>query len=240
MNINIKNNTFYKQIAIVYNNREYILNKGDILPLCCDTNRIHILVYILDKNRVLFNWLYALIDGFINDESVVNVINCNAEFELYFTVLNHCETICIESLETRDGNQCIYDSIYLKNARMAVQKSRYFLTETKTQKNKSLFYQVFITSYLPILVLLLAYFLCTGNVFAAIAGTLILLVFSIPSWRKASKIKKYYSSENAQVFLSMEEIKQRQNNDKPVQEVPQDVIGKAVYNALDKILGKKK
>lgn len=240
MNLIVKNCTTYKKIKVVCNQNQAILNKDEKFIFNIDTNEIELMVFIIDKNRVLFNLLFALIDGFISEESVVNVINCNASFTFSFADMTKDEFICIDDLETRDGNQCVYNSVYLKSNNIATQHTNYHLTETKKQKKKSLFYHIFITSHLPTILFLLIYSICSGNVFALIASILILITFSIPSWKKASKLKIIYSDLNANKVLSVQEQKQRQNNGSPPTEIPSDIIGKAVYNILDKILKKNK
>lgn len=240
MNINFQNNTYYKQLMLVCDGRKYILNKGLTLPVYTNSNRVHLTVYVSDKNRVMLNWLFILIDGFVDDESVINALQCNTEFDLCFPDTCVCETISIEDIEARDTNQCIYSAVYLNNNNMTVNRCRDFIKEWKKQKRKASFYHIVITSALPILLFVLGCFFIQGNIWAGVSAILILVFFSIPSWLKATRLKRFYDDANAHTLLCMQDMMQRQNGGNPVVNEPTDFIGKTVWKVLDKIFSKKK
>ena len=239
MTINFQNNTYYKQLMLVCDGREYILNKGFTLPVYTNSNRVHLMVCVSDKNRVTLNWLDMLIWDLIDSESVINALQCNAEFDLHFPDTCVCETISIKTLEARDTDQCIYNSVYLHNNNMAVTRCWDFLKEWKKQKRKAMFYHIFVTSALPVLLFLLGWFFTRGDIWAGLVALLNLAVFSIPSWIKASRLKRFYTDANAHSVLSMQDMLQRQNGGNPVFNEPTDIVGKTVWKALDKIFGKK-
>ena len=134
-----------------------------------------------------------------------------------------------------DKNGYIYESVFIDNNN--INNLFFRLTNTDKVRNKALFYYIFVVSWLPIILALLGYyFLAKGNVLAILASVLILLVFAIPSWKKASRLKKYYSNEFANDIL-ISKYNNLITNDNT--RVPKDVIGKATYKALDLLFKKK-
>lgn len=79
-----------------------------------------------------------------------------------------------------------------------------------------------------------------GNILAIFASLLIFLVFTIPSWRKASKVKKYYSTEYANQVLLNYADKQNFNEENNSFNVPNDFLGKSLYKTLDFLFKRKK
>lgn len=239
MTINFQNNTYHKEIKIICDGREYIINKGAVQTVFTNSNHIRLVVLVSDKNRVILNWIFILLDGFIDGDSVVNMLKCNAEYDLYFPENCVCETISIEGLEVRDTDQCTYDSVYLQNNNLVITRYRYFLKEWKKQKRKAMFYHIVVTSALPVLLFLLGWFFSRGDVWALVVAVLNLSVFSIPSWIRATRLKRFYSDDNAQELLIMEDMMRRRNNGNPVINEPTDFIGKKIYKILDKFFGNK-
>ncbi len=240
MTINFQNNTYYKQLMLVCDGREYILNKGVTLPIYTNSNNFHMTVCVSDKNRVMLNWLFILIDEFVDNDSVINALQCNAEFDLVFPDSCVCETISIENLEVRDTEQCIYNSVYLNNNSMTVNRCGDYIKEWKKQKRKAMFYHIVVTSALPVLLFLLGWFLTRGDIWAGVVAILNLVFFSIPSWIKASRLKRFYNDDNAHTLLSMQDMMQRQNEGNPIVNEPTDFIGKTLWGILDKISKKNK
>lgn len=179
--------------------------------------------------------MFALVDGFVDGESVINSLVCNVSFNVCET--DDLQTLIIKDLEHRDDkNGYIYESVFLENGN--INNLSYCLTNTDKVRNKDLFYYVCIVSWLPVILALLGYyFLAKGNVLAVLASVLILLMFAVPGWKKASKVKKYYSNEFANEILNAEYNKLITNNNT---NEPKDIIGKATYKALDLLFKKKK
>ena len=146
--------------------------------------------------------MFALVDGFVDGESVINSLVCDLSFDICET--DDLQTLIIKDLEYRDDkNGYIYESVYIEN--INVSNLVYRLTNTDKARKKALFYYVFIVSWLPFILALLGYyFLAKGNILAILASILILFVFAIPSWKKASRVKKYYSSEFVNEKLNAE------------------------------------
>lgn len=66
------------------------------------------------------------------------------------------------------------------------------------------------------------------------------MVFTIPSWRKASKVKKHYSTEYANQVLLNYADKQKFNEENNSFNVPNDFLGKSLYKTLDFLFKRKK
>lgn len=234
MNINIVNMSSYENLNIVCNGKTFSLNKGNtIYDLDIDDNA-KIEIQVLANNRVLLNLLFALIDGFVDGESVINSLVCNVTFNVCAS--DDSQTLIIKDLECRDNkNGYIYESVFIENDN--VNNLFYSLTNVDKARKKALFYYIFIVSWAPVLTALLSYyFLAKGNVSVILTSLLILFVFAIPSWKKASRVKKHYSSEFANEILNEEYIKIITNNNKI--DEPKNIIEKATYKVLDLVFKK--
>lgn len=236
MQLNIVNESSYKNLNIICNGNTFSLNKENTITSLDIYDNTNVEIQVLEKNRILLNLLFAIIDGFVDGESVINSLVCDVSFDI--SESDDLQTIVIKDLEHRDDkNGYIYESVYVENNN--INNLVYHLTNTDKVRKKALFYYVFIVSWLPFVLALLGYyFLMKGNVLAILASILILLVFAIPSWKKALLVKKYYSNEFANEKLNAEYSKIKTKNNKP--DFPEDMIGKATYKALDFLFKKKK
>ena len=236
MQLNIVNESSYKNLNIICNGNTFSLNKENTITSLDIYNNTNVEIQVLEKNRILLNLLFALVDGFVDGESVINSLVCDVSFDI--SESDDLQTIVIKDLEYRDDkNGYIYESVYIENNN--INNLVYRLTNADKARKKALFYYVFIVSWLPFILALLGYyFLVKGNVLAILASILILLVFAIPSWKKASRVKKYYSNEFANEKLNAEYNKIITKNNKT--DMPKDVIGRATYKVLDLLFKKKK
>lgn len=232
MNINIINQTSYKQLIIVYNGVEFLSKRGETVSLNILPSDSKIELLLIEKNMVILNLLFAIIDGFVDGESVTNSLYCDATIHVASQPSNN--TIILKDLEYRDDkNGYIYESVYIKDDGITKNIS-YNLRNTDKARKRALFYYKFVVSWLPIIIVLLGYYLLfKGNILAIFASLLILVVFSIPSWRKASKVKKYYSSEYANQVLLNYIDKQNSKEENNRLNVPNDFLGKSLYKTLD-------
>lgn len=232
MNINIINQTSYKQLIIVYNGVEFFSKRDETISLNILPNDSKIELLLSEKNTVILNLLFAIIDGFVDGESVINSLYCDAT--IYVASQSSNNTIILKDLEYRDDkNGYIYESVYIKDDGIT-KKVSYNLKNTDKARKRALFYYNFVVSWLPIIVVLLGYYLLfKGNILAVFASLLIFVVFTIPSWRKASKVKKYYSSEYANQVLLDQVDKQNSKENKNYFDVPNDLLSNSVYKTLD-------
>ena len=187
MQLNIVNESSYKNLNIICNGNTFSLNKENTITSLDIYNNTNVEIQVLEKNRILLNLLFALVDGFVDGESVINSLVCDVSFDI--SESDDLQTIVIKDLEHRDDkNGYIYESVYIENDN--INNLVYRLTNTDKARKKALFYYVFIVSWLPFILALLGYyFLVKGNVLAILASILILLVFAIPRWKKASRVK---------------------------------------------------
>ena len=238
MNINIINQTPYKQLTIVYNGVEYVSKSDETITLSILPNNSKIEVLVMEKNAVILNLLFAIIDGFVDGESVINCLYCDAT--IHIVPQPSSDTIILKGLEYRDDkNGYIYESVHVKDDGIT-QTISYNLKNTDKAKKRALFYYRFVVSWLPFIIVLLGYyFLFKGNILAVLASLLVFAVFTIPSWRKASKVKKYYSTQYAnQALLNHVAMLNSQENNNGLN-TPNDLIGKAVYKSLDFLFKRK-
>jgi len=139
MNINFQNNTYYKQLMLVCDGKKYFLNKNETIHIVTDSNQFTLKIFVPDKNRVILNWLFILLDGFIDGDSVINSLQCNTDFELKFPDYCVCETIVINGLDTRDTEQCVYNGVYLQNNCMIMTRCWDSIKDWKNRKEKQCF-----------------------------------------------------------------------------------------------------
>ena len=236
MNINVINQTSYKQIGIVYDNNKIILERNESILIDVSSDELKVEVLMFEKNKVLLNLFFAFIDGFIDGESVINSLYCNAMFKV--SVQQTSTTIVLKDLEYRDDkNGYIYESVYIDSD--DIKSIAYSLTNTDKTRKKALCSYVFLTSWLAVIIILLGYYLLfKGNILAIIASVIIFLVFTVPSWRKAMNTKVFYSSKYANEALLNQVHKEKEHLTNDIKDVPNDIFGKTIYKALDYFLKK--
>lgn len=238
MNVNITNRTSYNQICLIINNKEYTICKDESFSVCVTDSCLRVKVFVIEKNKVLINWLFALIDGFVSEESVVNSLVCNLTFDI---VSYQTDTlITLKDLQYRDDNNgYIYNSVYADCNNNTIANLSYELTDTQAVRKKSLFYYIGIVSWMPVLIVLLILTILFEELGYIFAGALLFFVFSVPSFKKAYKTKKFYSTEYANEVLLSQFDKQKANYGNPVIPEPKGFIEKTIHKILDFIFKKK-
>ena len=240
MKVNIINQTPYKQIKVAFNNKEFILKKEETVSEYVSDNNFKVDVFVYEKNNATLNWFLALINGFIDDECVLNDLYCNVSFNVAMTAESDA-TIVLKDLVYRDDKiGYIYNSVYVESNDSAINNITYNLTDTEKPRKKSLFYYIFICSWMPTLLALLSIFLLYDDILAIIAFIIIFFTDSVPSWKKAAKIKYYYSDNFVNEVLLNQAMKQKQNNGNPVINQSNDMFTKAIHKGLDFLTGKHK
>lgn len=239
MNIYIANNTSYDQIRVINNGHEVVLMKNESAEFLDPYTNTHFEIKVLEKNMVLLNLIYALVDGFIDGESVVNSLVCDASFDVAQS--DSDVTVELKNLEYRDDkNGYIYESTYVECDKDIISNLKYSLTDVEKARKKSMFYYIFVVSWLPVLLIFLGFLICYGNILDVIAVLGILCIFSVPSWKKARKVKVFYTDEIANKFLSEKAIEMSSKVDCQDAEQPKDIVGKMTYKVLDALFKKKK
>ncbi len=238
MNVNITNRTSYNQICLIINNKEYTICKYESISVCITDSCLRVKVFVIEKNKVLINWLFALIDGFVSEESVVNSLVCNLTFDI---VSYQTDTlITLKDLQYRDDNNgYIYNSVYVDCNNNTIANLSYELTDTQAVRKKSLFYYIGIVSWMPVLFVLLILTILFEELGYIFAGALLFIVFSVPSFKKAYKTKKFNSTEYANEVLLSQFDKQKANYGNPVIPEPKGFIEKTIHKILDFIFKKK-
>lgn len=238
MLINLVNNTGFNNMKIQCDGCEYLLPSRGLVTVDVSRNfRLRVLTQ--EKNSSTFNFIYALIDGFIDEESVVNAVHYDAEFDLVADDTEFVKTISIDPLEARnDKAGFIYFSVYLNSPHVHVTQTRYLPTDTKKQKSKSMFYLACVASalWLELPVILAA--LASGYYVILFSLLLFVSCWTIPAFKKAFRLKSYFAEETVISALKEKEIEYNNNNGGPAQYVPDTLLGKMVDKAVNKALDK--
>lgn len=82
MNINIINQTSYKQLIIVYDGVEFLSKRDETISLNILPNDSKIELLLNEKNKVILNLLFGIIDGFVDGESLINSLYCDATIHI--------------------------------------------------------------------------------------------------------------------------------------------------------------
>ncbi len=241
MKLNIINDTSFEKLSLCLNDREYQLSGGKT-EIFLNENCDKLLFKIGDKNRVVFSWLFMLIDEFISEDQIWLKLNCNASFEASLAAEKEY-TLCLKDLKSyvlskhSATGECYYNSVYLKSDDLPINNSAYSLTDCEKQKKRSLFLLHFATSWLPVLVglIVLAILVEEGAWMLLLFAAIVALVFTVPSFKKAKRFKTYFTDESAAASLAAEEKLWRENNGEPIIHKPKGIISKKLNNLFEKI-----
>lgn len=239
MFVNILNDTAFSSIKVVCDGKEFFLKRGGSAKTEIADNKTRLDVFVCDKSRVYINILFAAIDGVLTTDHVTNEINCSASFELYISCDN--TTVVLSKLLARKKeNDYIYQSVYPSGSFVFVDSASYSKTDTKKQEKKCKFYYGFITSWILLDVVLLILGLCFTEISMIGLSILGILFVGIPSWKKAARVKKFYSNESANKYLHERIAEINRLGSPDAVDPPDDFGGRKVYKGFDKIFGKKK
>lgn len=231
MNLRIVNETPYKKIRIVCDDKIVLLKKNESTTLCLDSQNARIQIDILDKNRTLF-FIFALLDlwcwEFLTTDSASFTLHCSTTFNIVFNELY--ETLVLNNFNYLDKNTfCEFNSVYVKNENSTITNTTYFDENSKKVRNKTIRNLLLFVSGLPFIVLFLWLGIKETDFSCLIAAFLIFCFFTIPSILKSIKIWKYCKNEYINMFLSQQEAILRQNNDEEPKKEPTGFIAKAIY-----------
>lgn len=243
MLINLVNNTGFNNMKIQCDGCEYALPSRGLVTV--DVNRnFSLRILTQEKNQGLFDFFCFLLNGFIDEESVVNVVHYDAEFDLVAEDTEFIKTISIDQLEARnDKSGFAYFSVYLNSPHVYVTQTRYLPTDTKKQKRKSMFYLTCVASAMWLVLPVIFAALVSEYYILLLASLLFVPYWTIPALKKASKLKTLFAEDTIISALKEKEIEYNNNNGGPAPYVPDTLLGKmvdkTVNKALDKIFKKK-
>ena len=242
MNLKIVNETYYKKIRIICEDKIILLKKDETATLNINSQSARIQIDILDKNSSLF-WICALLDiwtwRFITTESAEFTLNCSTSFNIVLGELS--ETILLKDLEYDESNtHCKFNSVYVKNENSTINNIEFFADNVKKVRNKAMKNLLLFVSGLPVILLSLLLFnkYPDLDVFLLIPFMVVLLC-TIPSFLRLIEIRKYCKDEYINQFLSEKETILRQNNGGEPPYVPTGFIEKKVSKILDTIFKKR-
>ena len=137
MNLRIINQSSFKSVCVILNDRQYTLQKGETLDDVDVEDNEKVEIHISEKCKVRLNLLFAVIDGFVDGESVIHSLFCYASFHIKESATE--QTIILKDLEYRDDKHgYIYESVYAENEN--IENLSYSLQEMQHARKKSLFY----------------------------------------------------------------------------------------------------
>ena len=242
MKASFKNNSGFKTIKLTIGNIERTVKRDETVWIDIEKD-FHLNVYVPNENRVMLNWLDIILFDYLDDEGVLNLLSCNAEYCLEAIDKNEPVEVTFCELLGRDTNQCIYESVYLKSNNVVVNKSNYHLCNTGSLVHKSRFYQLFVVSWIVPLIIVFFSDVISENVVALVVNCgfifFILFACTIPALKKYGNIKRFFSASNADSVLKKQEIIYQRNNDAPVIEEPKGIMEKMLNKVLNFMFGKK-
>lgn len=241
MNLRIINETPYKKIRIICDNKTTVLKKNETANLNLDSQNAKIQIDILDKNRTFF-FFTAISDLFwfdvLTPDAAVFYLNCSTSFDIVFNELS--ETLVLKHLDYREKKtQCDFDSVYVKNENSTISNVNFFAENSKKIRNKTIKNLLVFISGLPFIALFLYWFIKDNESAWLILSFLIFVFFTIPSILKSIKVWKYCKDEYINQFLSEKEAILRRNNGEEPPREPANFVEKALFKFLDKIFNKK-
>lgn len=239
MIVKLFNNTSYKKIKVLCDGKEYFIRQNEFATVDV-RERFNLKIFTGDKNHLYYNFFDLLVDGWTDDEGIINDIHYDAEFDLEADGSEGTKTISVDDLEARDDHrQFIYNSVYLNSENVKVLNTRYLPTDTKKQKRRSLFYLVCLSSFLWALIPALVGIILSGSIWLLLVIAFLFFAFTIPSFKKASRLKWHFSDKHIIASLKEKEMEYRSNGGKPIPPEPNGVIEKGLQKILDKIFKRK-
>ncbi|MBR0349565.1 MAG: hypothetical protein IIX16_07995 [Clostridia bacterium] len=239
MLVNLVNNSGFKKIRVWCDGKEYFLGQRELVTV--DVNRkFKLKVFTQEKNHMTFDFMFFLIDGFLDEEQLGNVVHYDAEFELEADDTEFIKTISIDWLEARDDRSFfVYYSAYLNSQNVRVLKTQYIPTDTKKQKRKSMIFLTCISSAMWLVIPLLFVAVLGGFYWLLLALIPLVLLWTIPSFKKVAKLKTGFSSDTIINTLKDKENEYNMNNGGPAPYEPSGFVEKAVDKVIRKIFKRK-
>lgn len=238
MLVNLLNNTSYKKIKVLCGGKEYFIRQNETVTVDI-RERFNMKIFTGEKNHLYYNFFDLLVDGWTDEEGIVNDINYDAEFELEADGTEGTKVITVDDLEARDDHrQFIYNSVYLNSENVKVLKTQYLPTDTKKQKRRSWLYLVCFSSWIWMIIPLVVGAFGADSPLPLLAA-LFFFIVGAPSFKKAGRLKWHFSEEHIIASLKEKEMEYRSNGGKPVPPEPSGVIEKGLHKIFDKLFKRK-
>ena len=127
MNLRIINETPYKKIRIICDNKITILKKNETATLNINSQSARIQIDILEKDRTFFFfsalcelWFWEI----LTTDSAFFFLNCSTSFDIVFN--ESSETLVLKHLDYREKiTQCDFDSVYVKNENSTISNVKF-------------------------------------------------------------------------------------------------------------------
>lgn len=243
MKVTFKNNSGFKTIRLVINDAERTVNRDETVWFDVEKD-FHLMVYVPNENRVIISWILIILFNYLGEffgtSGVLNFLTCNAEYDVQIIDENDSVDIVFCQLEAHDTEQCEYESVYLKSDNLMIKKTNYLLNSTGKLIHKSRFYQSIIASWILVLIpAFVCYFAFNDLLGFLVVAVCILIVFTIPAFKRLSNITRFYNAKNADYILKKQEKVYRKNNDAPIVEEPKGLLEKLFNKISNFFFGKK-
>ena len=239
MNLKIVNQTYDDSLKIAFNGELLCLEAGQTVTVTASQPTGNISVIPSEENQVLINWLFAKLDGFIDADHVINSLVCTADAVISSTDDN--AVLVLKDLRYRDDKYgYIYDSVYFDCHFCDAAAVVYHLKDFTAAKKRAWRLYVFLFSLLPFYIVDFALTLWLKDLWFLAPSVLFVFLFSIPSFKRAAKLKVFYSDAYADSALKEKAETLKMNDGEEVSSQPTDFIGRFVYKTMDCIFNRNK
>ena len=199
MKLEIYNNSTYKNIKIICNNKEYSFNDLQKSLNIITTAKAHVKILILEKNSFRFNLPSILTNSFTHKDSWC-YIKCNLEFDI--ETKNEICKIEVSDNRATFKSRYIFESLKIDAFDVSVTNIRYSQTDTIEVIKKHKKFNLLLTSLFPIILINFVLCIIDQDIMFLFAGLLCFLFFSIPSFVDIKKFNKICKDSNiAQTVL---------------------------------------
>ena len=221
----IYNGTSYNYKAIV-NGKEYDFDIKTALDVE-NNSSLNVDLICMNKNSVHLNWLDVILGVFFGD-STVTAIHCDYSFQIND---NQETTITIKNNNWHSKEQLFLNSCY---ADVCVNDEKYILPDISKIRRKHTNLHLFVSSLLPIgILLIILMFIISPPGLPILLFFIWIFVFGIPSIKEVKKFKRAVSQENINQILTDSANEHRQGTVYP--DYPASKSGKLVEKILNKM-----
>lgn len=239
MTVRIINQTADNSLRIAVNSEVLWLEKEQSVSITVKQPHANISVIPSDNNSVLFNWFFAKIDGYFSAEHVVNSLVCDAGAVI--DIIGEDAVVVLKDLRHRDDKEgYIYDSVYFDCHSCHVYGIEYRLKEFLSAKKKARRLYVLLCSMLPLLLVDFGLLLWFKDAWFIVAMLVLLLFFSIPSFKRAARIKMFYNDMYANKVLHDESELMRIHNGEEATHEPTGFFERTLYKVFDFVFKSRK
>ena len=229
MKFTLINNTGYKDIRVEFDSREHFLKSGENVFENAPAD-LQLKVKIYDKSKVYF-WSMLLLNVILFDFMVGDEIGsanavCNSEYTISATG-DEC-VIELSNISALAKNGVSYCSVFL-NTQAQIQTAVHSINNVEHTRKEFVKKNTWFLSLITGIVALM----CLLNVGVGLVIGLLSLFFTIPCFARMVKSKKLFSSEQANLLLNEQIIKEIEYRKNPPKNII-DAVSKSFFKKKKK------